>query len=340
VVNDVSTGNPSIVFVGSVRSSYVTLSSLLDSGANVRAVFGLAPEVDGRVSDYVHLKELAGAHGIPYADFIHVNDPRVVEAIESHAPDYLWVIGLSQLIGPVLRGLPRRGCVGFHPTRLPIGRGRAAIAWSILADVPLAATFFLIDDGVDSGPILSQLDVLGGPDDDATARYRALYDVIPAAVAAAQKNVEAGDAGLLHQVDDHATYLGVRRPRDGTIDWGCPAMQVVRLVRASASPHPGAWTSDRHILIRVDRCAVTPPGRYIGIPGRIVEVRPDGAFVVATSDGAVDVVAFHADADWQPRAGIRLGFDAEAEIHRLGERIAALESLVERLTATVSSLSV
>ena len=52
--------------------------------------------------------------------------------------------------------IPRLGSVGFHPTFLPAGRGRAPLAWLTLDTGPGAASFFLIDDGIDSGPIFVQ----------------------------------------------------------------------------------------------------------------------------------------------------------------------------------------
>ena len=39
--------------------------------------------------------------------------------------------------------------IGFHPTALPRGRGRAALAWLILKRENGAATFFELRDGVD-----------------------------------------------------------------------------------------------------------------------------------------------------------------------------------------------
>lgn len=336
IPNDPPVQPPAIVLVGSVETSRITLLALLQAGTDVRAVFGLAVSAARSVAGYTRLDDVAASYTIPYHDFVRINDPSVRDAIASYEPDSLWIIGLSQLIGPDLIGLPRLGCVGFHPTRLPVGRGRAAMAWSILANVPLAATFFQIDEGVDAGPILAQIDVAVDSLDDVAIRYQQLYQVIPAAATRAYTClVENGQP--VPQDERAATYLGIRRPVDGTIDWERSSNDIARLVRASVAPHPGAWTYDDQTPIRVDRCTSTPTGRYVGVPGRIVDIRADGAFVVASADGALLVERFHTDAPWQPKVGSRLGYHLQAEIHLLRSQLRALEAVVAGLVTTPDS---
>ena len=52
--------------------------------------------------------------------------------------------------------MPKLGCIGFHPTLLPKGRGRAPLAWLILKEKKGAASFFLMDKKADSGPVFVQ----------------------------------------------------------------------------------------------------------------------------------------------------------------------------------------
>src|SRR5215210_8421595 len=147
---------PRIALVGGVESSRVTLQRLLHHRADVVGVFGLDRRLESRTSGYARLDDLAQAAGVPYHDFVSVNDPAIVEAVRAARPDLLFVVGLSQLIRRELMDVPTTACVGFHPTRLPEGRGRAPVAWMTLERRPGAATFFVIDEGVDSGPVLVQ----------------------------------------------------------------------------------------------------------------------------------------------------------------------------------------
>ena len=175
--------------------------------------------------------------------FDHINDEADLLAILDL--DVLFVVGLSQLVAGHILDQPRFGCVGFHPTRLPKGRGRAPIAWLVLGETEGAATFFQLDEGIDSGPIFVQVPFDVGPDDYA----QDVCDRITGAM------IEALCQWLPHLEEwkstpqDHtqATYLPARRPADGEIDWTQPVEDIHRLIRATSRPHPGAWTGNRTV---------------------------------------------------------------------------------------------
>ncbi len=331
---DISTvpRNPSIVFAGSVESSRVALKALLKRGAHVTAVFGLAASAAGNVSGYSRLDDLAHDHGIPYVEFIRINDPAVVDAMHEFAPDLLWVVGLSQLVGAEVRGVPSICTVGFHPTRLPEGRGRAAMAWNVLKHVPLAATFFMIDDGIDSGPILAQVDVdVDGVADDLSVRYQRIYEAIPRAIDVMFADFASGRLNAIPQDEARATYLGTRRPSDGVIDWSNPTRSIRSLIAASGPPHPAAFTYYRDTRICISRATSESPATHTGVPGRIVEIHASGSFVVATADGCVTAEEYSTVEPWAPAVGMRLGFDPQVELAQLRRRVRRLEAALAAL---------
>lgn len=191
--------------------------------------------------------------------------------------DLLFVVGLSQLVSREILALPKLGCVGFHPTKLPKGRGRAPIAWMILGAVEGAATFFQLDEGADSGPIFVQEPFHVGPDDyaqDVCTRISCAMDV-------------ALDRWLPHleewcptpQLEWQATHLGVRKPHDGRLDWNRPAHELQRLVRATSQPYPGAFSGDRRVWAAT---VVSLP--YSGVVGRVVTFH-EGCPVVQCGKG-------------------------------------------------------
>ena len=65
-------------------------------------------------------------------EVVKINSNDIKEQIRKSSVDILFVVGLSQLIDEDIIRMPRFGCVGFHPTKLPKGRGRAPMAWLIL----------------------------------------------------------------------------------------------------------------------------------------------------------------------------------------------------------------
>ena len=103
------------------------------------------------------LHDIAEAHGIPFKKFRKIGSEDNVQLIKEIAPDYIFVIGLSQLINKDILNCAKIGVVGFHPTPLPKFRGRAAMVWQVLLGVhETKCSLFMIDEGVDSGDILGQ----------------------------------------------------------------------------------------------------------------------------------------------------------------------------------------
>jgi len=137
--------NPRIVLAGAVSSTRCILKSLTRNQMNVVGVFGLAEEASAGVSGYTRLDDLAIRNKIPYHDFRNLNHTETIQKIQQCQPDLLFAVGISQLLHPELLAVPTVGCVGFHPTRLPVGRGRAPIAW----DHPrqCAGGGFILSDG-------------------------------------------------------------------------------------------------------------------------------------------------------------------------------------------------
>jgi methionyl-tRNA formyltransferase len=162
------------------------------------------------------------------------------------------VIGWSRICGPELRRSARLGTLGYHPTLLPKMRGRAALAWTIiLACERTGGTLFWLDEGVDSGAIAAQ----EAFDLSAEVTLPELIELQKAALAAMVPPLVAalarGEVPAMVQNHDEATYLAVRRPGHGEIDWRDPADEIERLVRATSRPYPGAftWHGGRKLLV-------------------------------------------------------------------------------------------
>ena len=82
-------------------------------------------------------------------------------------------MGLSKLINRELLEIPKLGVVGYHPTLLPKNRGRHPLIWAlVLGLTQTGSTFFFMDEGADSGPIISQEKVKITKKDTANTLYK------------------------------------------------------------------------------------------------------------------------------------------------------------------------
>lgn len=332
---------PRIVLAGSVGSSRRILQGLLRNRASVVGVLGLGLEGARNVSGYTRLDDIAATMGIPYADYVQINDPSIVELVRSWQPDLLFAVGLSQLIKPELAAIPAFGCVGFHPTMLPADRGRAPLAWLTLEGRQGAASFFVLDDGVDSGPLLAQEPFAVTADDYASDVAEKMEAAIDRALDRWIPQLQAGHWAPAPQDHSQATYRGRRSPEDGLVDWSQPAEAIYALIRASAEPHPGAYTYFKHEKVIVWRAEVVSDVPFQGVPGRIL-VADERGWLIQTGDGLLrllDVTIPSLDEQSvtnRLRVGVRLGYAPQDEVFLLRQRLSKLEQQVVALMAATA----
>jgi len=280
-----------LALIGSVSSSQAVLDALIRSGVEITCVLGLDAALADRVSDYRDLRPLAEQAGIPFRAFTKVDAPEVAAFLEQHRPDMLWVIGLSQLVPRPLVELAPQGGVGFHPTPLPKGRGRAPVAWTILLDQPAAASLFYLADEPDAGDIIMQRPVPVLPDDYSEDLIARTNQVLAAMVCELAPRIISGDVPRTPQDHSQATHYPKRTPDDGLIRWDRPADQIYKLIRAAGRPYPGAFAYVRGEKIIVWRGrpaspdAVPKPGQ--AGPGVVLATDRDAGALVATGEGAI-----------------------------------------------------
>lgn len=275
------------VIIGAVESTRVAARCLLDASAwDLCAIVTLPLELSARHSDFVDLEADAQAAGCPLIRVGNANSEEARALIAEFAPDYLFVIGWSQLCGDALMAITPDRVVGYHPAPLPRLRGRGVIPWTILLEEPItASTLFLIDGGTDTGPILAQRFFHVAADETAATLYAkhmaALAEMMPPALA----ELASGAMSPRPQDDRYATCAARRRPEDGRIDWTGSATAAWRQVRACGSPYPGAYTQLGEELIVLGRAELVDLGHYrAALPGQVIE-RSGSFFTVKCGDG-------------------------------------------------------
>lgn len=297
-----------IVLVGTVESTAVTFDALSEAGRQPVAVVGLDPLLRERHSDFVDMGAVAARAGIPFVGVRSVNDAQVVARIAELEPDWLVVVGWSQICREPLLAVPRLGSIGYHPAPLPELRGRAVLAWTILLGrTATAGTLFRLAAGVDSGAILAQHGF------DLTDR-ETLPELMAKHMAALRRmwkelapRLGEGDLTGIVQDETRASYCARRTAGDGLIDWSAGATQVDRLIRAVTRPYPGAfgWLRDRKLTIWQAEPWSGPV--HYGAPGQIVARLGDGLLIACSGNTALVARQWDCDDASMPRTGERIG---------------------------------
>lgn len=278
------------VLIGSVLSSQIMLEEMLKVGFSIDMVFSLDEKYSENVSGYYPIHETAKQNGIPFTMFRKISTEENIKLLQEINPDYIFVIGLSQLIDRRILDIPNKGCIGFHPTPLPKFRGRAAMVWQILLGVhETKCTLFMLDEGVDSGDILGQQEYVIEDTDYAADVENKLCAALRILSNKVLTGLREKTIVPQKQNEDEATYLLIRRPEDGQIDWKEPIEKIHRLVRAVSHPYPGAFGMyDSNHQIIIWRAEVIENNNIIGIPGQICRIS-EGSFDVLGVDGLLRV---------------------------------------------------
>jgi len=229
-----------IIFIGAVEFSLRLLEHLVTLDAEIVGVCTLK---DSKFNtDHVDLSSFSKAHKIPSFYVEDINSTKTLNWISDKSPDVIFCFGWSRLIKQSLLKLPPLGIVGFHPSALPANRGRHPLIWALVLGLKkTASTFFFMDEGVDSGDILSQQEIFIADQDNA----RTLYDkVIETASIQTTEFLPKLISKSFQRIKQNEQFGNVWRKRnylDGKIDWRMPAQFIHNLVRGLSEPYAGAY---------------------------------------------------------------------------------------------------
>ena len=261
-----------IIFIGSVRSSEIVLKRLIENGLTPEKIFSLKDEYSANVSGYRDLSLVAKDNDLDYVDFKNINENNNIQLIQETEADYIFVIGLSQLVSPEIINAAKKGVIGYHPTALPKFRGRAAIPWQIILGVEESkCSLFYIDEGTDTGEVIDQERYFIHEDDYAEDVEKSSDHALGKMMERVIPEIKEDTLTSWVQNEDEATYLLKRVPEDGRIDWSQSVKEIYKLIRATSKPYPGAFSyyKDRRIIFW--RAEVHENTKYYGIAGQIIQ---------------------------------------------------------------------
>ena len=264
------------------------LEALLARGEMISAVY-CAPDIDGGRPD--SLKVFAQDQGLPVYQPKSYKDPTVWDQIRSLEADLCVMAYVTLMVPEEALNAPRLGSIQYHPSLLPMHKGPSSINWPIInGENKTGLSIFWPDNGLDTGPILLQKDVVIDPDDTLGSLYfNHLFPMGVDAILEAVDLVRDGTALRLNQDPAKGSYEGWCQRTDVEIDWAQSMDVGYNLIRG-ANPQPGAWTTlNGHTVTILDS------KKAIGFaniePGSVAEVDTDGVSI-SCMDGAVRVEKF------------------------------------------------
>jgi methionyl-tRNA formyltransferase len=282
---------PSIVFMGTPVFALRSLERLAVAGYDIRAVVTQPDKPQGRGNRIVPspVKEFAAGRGIPVLQPRRLGE--VLDPLRELAADFIVVVAFGQILSRdvlcmpcrVCKTVEHRACINVHASLLPKYRGAGPIPWALInGDSETGVTTMLMEESLDSGPILLQEKVAIADDDTAAT----LYDKLAATGGELLiRTLDSFDT-ITPQPQDHAqaTYIEKLTRQTGVISWDRPAGVIHNLVRG-CNPWPAASTSHNGRRLIIWKTEPRPGDPADAAPGTILDTR-DGIHV-ATGRGVL-----------------------------------------------------
>lgn len=241
-----------MAFVTCVKLGLSCIEEIFNIGGKLDLLITLKDHIAKNKSGRVYLDKISSKYDIPLLKINNINDKEVINLLLKNEIDWLFIIGWSQIAKIELLNAPRKGCIGIHPTLLPIGRGRAAIPWAIIKGLEkTGVTMFKLDSGVDTGDIIIQDEIILEKEITATQLYEKVNKMHIELIRKKWFDITENNIRFIKQDEKFASYWPERKAKDGEIIENMSMNEAHAMVRALTHPYPGAFflTNKRKIII-------------------------------------------------------------------------------------------
>ena len=219
----------------------------------------------------------------------NINSPNSVKWIKDLNPDIIFCFGWSSLIKKEVLNIAPTGVVGYHPTKLPKNRGRHPLIWALALGLKeSASTFFFMDDGVDSGDIVSQYPIKISENDNAGTLYKRITETALEQIEEFLPTLQSGDCKKIKQDHSISNTWRKRGKDDGKIDWRMSAYSIYNLVRGLTKPYIGAHFLYHGQEIKVWKAAMVKNIPINIEPGKIFDIKR-GKTIVKCGEQAIQL---------------------------------------------------
>ncbi|CAL9576456.1 Methionyl-tRNA formyltransferase [Streptomyces sp. enrichment culture] len=250
-----------LVFAGTPEVAVPALDALLSSGRHEVAAVVTRPDAPagrGRRLVASPVAERAEEAGIEVLKPAKPRDPEFLERLREIAPDCCPVVAYGALLPKAALDIPVHGWVNLHFSLLPAWRGAAPVQHAIMAgDEITGASTFLIEEGLDSGPVYGTVTETVRPTDTSGDLLTRLAFAGAGLLAATMDGIEDGTLEAVPQPAEGVSLAPKVTVEDARVDWNAPALRVDRVVRG-CTPAPGAWTTFRGERLKLVQLAPAP----------------------------------------------------------------------------------
>lgn len=294
-----------VVFAGTPD---VALPSLRAIAASEHEIVGVITRPDARAGRGRSLQTspvgLLGAElGVPVLKPRSAKQPGFADELAALEPDVCPVVAYGSLVPRPVLDVPTHGWVNLHFSLLPAWRGAAPVQHAILhGDEVTGATAFLLEEGMDTGPVLGTMTETIRRTDSSGDLLGRLADAGAGLLVAALDGLADGSITPVPQPAEGVSLAPKITVEDAEIRWQEPAFAIDRRLRA-CTPAPGAWTTYRDTRLKILKLDQDVPADIRPAAGELLATKRAVYAGTGTTPVRLDTVQPHgkkamAAADW------------------------------------------
>jgi len=269
-----------IVFMGTPDLAVTVLRHVLDSGFDVVGAFCQPDKPRGRkcVLTPPPIKRCADEMNIEVCQPRRLGK-RAAAVLAGWKPDLVIVAAYGRILPPRILSIPRFGCINVHASLLPAYRGAAPIQWAIAnGETTTGVTVMQMDEGLDTGDIISQKEASISPDETAETLHDRLAECGARLLTETLPSIFSGEATATPQLSADATDARILTREDGLIRWEWDALTISNRARGFHS-WPGTFTRFRGRQLKIYPRLTVLSSEHSAPPGEILEVGREGTTV-------------------------------------------------------------
>jgi methionyl-tRNA formyltransferase len=281
LINEQKGDSLKIVFFGTPDFAVPAFKNLLSADVEISAVVTQPDRQSGRGRKIspCPVKVEALSAGLKVLQPERVKDKKFCDELFLLKPSAIVVVAYGQILSPEIIHFPEYGCVNIHASLLPRYRGA-----SINGDKVTGVSTMLMDEGMDTGPVLIQEEVDIKPDDTADTLSWRLSKKGADIIIPTLRGLSDGAVKPKPQAGE-PSYAPVLKKSDGLIDWTKSSGMLNNFVRGM-NPWPGAFSLLGAERIKILRAV---PVDGVGDAGIINAVTKDSLFI-GTGQGILSIL--------------------------------------------------
>lgn len=277
-----------VMFMGTPEIAAGCLEALVSFGHEVCCVVTGEDKPRGRkmIMTPTAVKAKAEELGLAVYTPKTLRDEAFSALLSEFNPDIIAVVAYGKILPKSVIDFPKYGCVNLHVSLLPKYRGAAPMQRAIInGESKTGVTVMYMDEGLDTGDVITAVEFPIGPEDDFEAIHDRSLEIGAPLLAKTIFEIGEGRAKRTPQDGSLSCYAAKIEKEDCKLDFTKSAKTLDFQIRG-VTPIPGAFAYLRGKMLKISRatpvCGKGQAGEVIA-----VDAQGEGGFTVACGEGAL-----------------------------------------------------